>query len=89
MLIDSHCHLHDDFPIPVDEALKKSHENGVDKIIVIGTSPEDSEKACVFAGEHEEVHWTFGYHPEEYDGDNNCERFSGKHILLIRALHIS
>lgn len=69
MLVDSHCHLHDDFPIPVDEALKKSHENGVDKIIVIGTSPEDSEKACVFAGEHEEVHWTFGYHPEEYDGD--------------------
>ena len=52
MLIDSHCHLHDDFPIPIDEALAKSHQNGVDKIIVIGTSPEDSAKACNFAAEH-------------------------------------
>lgn len=69
MLIDSHCHLHDDFPIPVDEALKRSHANEVDKIIVIGTSPADSEKACSFAQAHEEVSWTFGYHPEEFDGD--------------------
>lgn len=69
MLIDSHCHLHDDFPIPIDEALAKSHQNGVDKIIVIGTSPEDSAKACNFATVHDEVHWTFGYHPEEFDGD--------------------
>lgn len=69
MLIDSHCHLHDDFPIPIDEALAKSHQNGVDKIIVIGTSPEDSAKACSFAAAHDEVHWTFGYHPEEFDGD--------------------
>ena len=69
MLIDSHCHLHDDFPIPIDEALAKSHQNGVDKIIVIGTSPEDSAKACNFAAEHDEAHWTCGYHPEEFDGD--------------------
>lgn len=69
MLVDSHCHLHDDFPIPVDEALEKSHKNGVDKIIVIGVSPADSEKACKFADEHNEVFWTFGYHPEEFDGD--------------------
>lgn len=69
MLVDSHCHLHDDFPIPVDEALKKSHENEVDKIIVIGTSPADSENACKFANAHDEVFWTFGYHPEEFDGD--------------------
>lgn len=69
MLVDSHCHLHDDFPIPVDEALKKSHENEVDKIIVIGTSPADSENACKFANAHDEVFWTFGYHPEEFDGN--------------------
>ncbi len=70
MLIDSHCHLHDlDFPIPAGEALKKSHENGVDKIIVIGTTPEDSAQACNFAGQHEEVFWTYGYHPNEFDGN--------------------
>jgi TatD DNase family protein len=69
MLIDSHCHLHDNFPIPVEEAIAKSHANGVDKIIVIGTSPEDSVQACNFAQEHKEVSWTYGYHPEEYHGD--------------------
>ena len=69
MLIDSHCHLHDNFPIPVEEAIAKSHANGVDKIIVIGTSPEDSAQACNFAQEHKEVSWTYGYHPEEYHGD--------------------
>ena len=69
MLVDSHCHLHDNFPIPVEEALKKSHQNGVDKIIVIGTSPADSENACKFAEKHEEVSWTYGYHPESFDND--------------------
>ena len=72
MLVDSHCHLHDNFPIPVEEALKKSHQNGVDKIIVIGTSPADSENACKFAEAHEEVSWTYGYHPESFD-DNRAQ----------------
>lgn len=70
MLVDSHCHLHDkEYPLPVEEVIRKCHENTVDKIIVIGTSPEDSAQACNFAQEHEEVSWTYGYHPEEYHGD--------------------
>lgn len=72
MLIDSHCHLHDKqfFDLSkTDEVLAHMHENGVDKCIVIGTDPLDSEAACDFANQHAEAWWTFGYHPNDYDGD--------------------
>jgi TatD DNase family protein len=45
------------------------HENGVDKCIVIGTDPLDSVAARDFALKHEEVWWTYGYHPNDYDGN--------------------
>ena len=72
MLVDSHCHLHDKqfFDLSkTDENLAHMHENGVDKCIVIGTDPLDSAAACEFANQHPEVWWTFGYHPNDYDGD--------------------
>ena len=71
MLVDTHCHIHDKhyFELPPEEVLTHAHENGVDKCIVIGTDPKDSKAACDFALAHEEAWWTFGYHPNEYDGD--------------------
>jgi len=69
MLVDSHCHLHDNFPLDQEEVLKECHNLGVDKLIVIGTSPADSAKACDFASKYEEVSWTYGYHPNEFDGN--------------------
>ena len=72
MLIDSHCHLHDKqfFDLSkTDENLAHMHANGVDKCIVIGTDPIDSANACEFANKYSEVWWTFGYHPNDYDGD--------------------
>ena len=72
MLIDSHCHLHDKqfFDLSkTDEVLAHMHENGVDKCIVIGTDTLDSEAACDFANQYAEAWWTFGYHPNDYDGD--------------------
>ena len=44
--------------------LKLASENGVQKIICIGTSHEDSLQAKEFAKEHEGVYWTYGTHPE-------------------------
>ncbi len=45
------------------------HENGVEKCIVIGTDPHDSVVARDFALKHDEVWWTYGYHPNDYDGN--------------------
>lgn len=67
MLIDTHCHLHDHEWFSVEQAedfLQKAHASGVEKIICIGTDPEDSKTAQAFAASHEGVYWTYGIHPE-------------------------
>ena len=67
MLIDSHCHLHDREFFAAEQAeemLVRSREVGVEKIICIGTSHEDSLAARDFAMQHENVYWTYGVHPE-------------------------
>lgn len=66
--IDSHCHLHDRqffSAEEAEEALKRARERGVQKIVCIGTDPEDSLAARDFAAAHEGVYWTYGVHPEE------------------------
>ncbi len=66
-LIDTHCHLHDkEFfsEAQAEEMLKRAHKNGVEKIICIGTSHEDSLAARDFAEGHKNVYWTYGIHPE-------------------------
>ena len=68
MLIDSHCHLHDPQFFSAEEAetcIKRAHEAGVEKIVCIGTDPQDSLVARDFAMKHEGVYWTYGVHPEE------------------------
>ena len=67
--IDSHCHLHDRQFFSEEEAekvLARCREMGVEKIVCIGTDPEDSMVACRFAEAHPGVYWTYGVHPEEW-----------------------
>ena len=67
MLIDTHCHLHDKEFFSAEEAeecLKRARARGVEKIICIGTSHEDSLAARDFAATHDNVYWTYGIHPE-------------------------
>ena len=67
MLIDCHCHLQDrEFftESQAEEFLKLARENGVEKIICIGTDHKDSLVARDFAEAHENVYWTYGIHPE-------------------------
>ena len=67
MLIDTHCHLHDKEFFSAEEAeecLKRARARGVEKIICIGTSHDDSLAARDFALKHDNVYWTYGIHPE-------------------------
>lgn len=50
--------------------LKRAKEKGIEKIICIGTSPEDSVAAQKFASEHDGVYWTYGVHPSEKNTKN-------------------
>lgn len=68
MLIDTHSHLHDPQFFTKDQQaamLKRAHKAGVEKIICIGTDPEDSLIARDFAEKHDNVYWTYGIHPAE------------------------
>ena len=49
-MIDTHAHLHfvDAF-VDAGEALTRAHEAGVDTIINVGVTPEDSRQALAFA----------------------------------------
>lgn len=76
MLIDTHCHLHDqEWFTPEQQAdfLRQAHDNGVEKIICIGTDPTDSQHARDFATQHKNVYWTYGIHPEFADDYTETE----------------
>jgi TatD DNase family protein len=66
MLIDSHCHIHDpQYNFDAEQTLARAHAAGVDRIIVIGTSPQDNIVAQKFAAAHDNVYWSYGLHPQE------------------------
>lgn len=68
VLIDSHSHLHDPQFFSTKEAeacIKRAQKIGVEKIVCIGTDPDDSLVARDFAAKHDGVYWTYGVHPEE------------------------
>ncbi len=76
MLVDTHTHIHgkNELALTVEGLFAYAHEQGVDKIITIGTRPEDSLDARDFAEKWakkgENIYWTFGFHPNEYGADD-------------------
>jgi TatD DNase family protein len=68
-LIDTHCHIHDPEFFTEQEALAALREAvaaGVEKIILIATSLEDSKRAIAFANRHaEHCYASIGIHPHE------------------------
>lgn len=67
-LIDTHCHLHDpEFFSPTEQKdlLAQARKAGVEKLICVGTSHEDSLQARDFASQHKNVFWAYGIHPSE------------------------
>lgn len=64
MLIDTHCHLNDAKAFPdTDAELALCQENGVDKLIVVGTEPEDWRRAVDLAERYENLYAIVGWHP--------------------------
>lgn len=66
MLIDTHCHIHEaDYPLNIIETLKHAHDQGVRRLICVGTSEESSRQAIAFAAEHDEAYASVGVHPHD------------------------
>lgn len=88
MLIDTHCHLHDlewFTPDQQTEFLNKAHQNGVEKLICIGTNPVDSKNAQAFAEQHANVYWTYGIHPEYASSYEQSADLGNKQCSCLRT----
>ncbi|MYD73011.1 MAG: radical SAM protein, partial [Chloroflexi bacterium] len=65
-LFDTHAHLHDpwigdDLP----EVMARASEAGVERIVTIGCSLEDSRNALAIAEQYDNVRATVGVHPHD------------------------
>jgi len=65
MLIDTHCHIHEPYDLPLAEVLALAKDDGVRQMICVGTSEESSRKAIAFANEHNEAFASIGVHPHD------------------------
>ncbi len=66
MLIDSHAHIHfKDFGEGSDQILLRAKEAGVDYLINVGTTLEDSRQVVALAEKHPHVFAAIGIHPHE------------------------
>lgn len=69
MIIDSHCHIHDqDFPFSKEEIFENMREMGVGAAICVGTDAENSVRAVEFCRENSSEISLFaavGIHPHE------------------------
>ena len=76
MLIDTHCHIHDDkYPLDVNQTIKRAGEHGVVKMICIGTSQSDSHQALGFSANYDNVYCSIGVHPHE--SKDGCGQIEG------------
>ncbi|MBX2851812.1 MAG: TatD family hydrolase [Phycisphaeraceae bacterium] len=68
-MIDTHCHLtYDGLHERVDQVLAAAAEAGVDRVISVGTTPADAEKARALAARKPSVYFTAGLHPHYAEG---------------------
>lgn len=66
MIIDSHCHIHDEkFDTDRNEVIKRAQDGGISHLITIGCDIGTTEKACAMAESHDTIYFSAGFHPHE------------------------
>lgn len=67
-MIDVHCHLNfHSFGKDYDEVIKKAFQDGVTKIINVGTKIDSSQKAVELAQKYDNLYAIIGVHPHHAD----------------------
>lgn len=63
-MIDTHCHLtYDPLLLQIDDVMHRAAEAGVSRMITVGTSPQDAEKALALTRQYADVFCAVGLHP--------------------------
>lgn len=67
-MIDTHCHLtYDPLYEQVEQVIAHAASDGVDRMITVGTTPEDAQKGFGLTQRFENVFSTVGVHPHYAD----------------------
>ncbi len=81
MLVDTHCHIFNEYFEDIDGVIERCISNGVGMIIVNGTNRHDNEEVLKLVEKYDIVYGALGIQPEEiadYTEDNL--RFIEEHI---------
>lgn len=65
MFVDTHCHIHEPYKLPLEGVFERANEAQVTQMICVGTSEESSQQAVDFAREHDGVFASIGVHPHD------------------------
>lgn len=65
MIVDTHCHIHESYELPIDEVLARAQEQGIEAMICVGTDETSSRQAVKFASRHSGVYASVGVHPHD------------------------
>ena len=78
MLVDSHSHLDDRaFERDLEAVLSRAAENGVGRIVTIGTDLASSRRAQAIAEKYDQVWFSPGIHPHEADNPGPVDELRG------------
>lgn len=65
-LTDTHCHIHSaDYGLDADEVIAGAKNEGVGRLLCVGTDLADSQRAVEFVRERDDCRATIGLHPHE------------------------
>jgi TatD DNase family protein len=62
---DTHCHIHEASYPDAEQALSRAHEQGIARLVCVGTDEATSDEAVAFAKKHENVWASVGLHPHD------------------------
>ncbi len=84
MFVDTHCHIHESYELPIDEVLQRAVAAGVGEYICVGTSEQSSEQAIEFAETHDSTCASIGVHPHDTkDGYDAIATLAGSSSKII------
>ncbi len=65
MLVDTHCHIHESYDLPIDDVLERANAADVQCYICVGTNTESSRLAIEFSRHHTYAYAAIGVHPHD------------------------
>ena len=62
---DTHCHIHEESYVESERALERARQQGIGRLICVGTDETTSAEAVSFASKHDNVWASVGLHPHD------------------------